>query len=228
MPIDGAVATDSDLALTIVENDALPITNEVPQYANFEQMVEHGTSWRPDPEETPAFYELNGARAPRVITPENAYLIYDMMRDVIRRGTGRRARELGRPDLAGKTGTSNDRRDAWFSGFNGDIVATAWVGFDQDRSLGAGEEGSRTALPIWKNFMATALAGTNKAELQRPTGIITARIVPESGLVAPAGYQGAIFELFREGHVPEVDAGDTGTVFIPGEVATADDEEDIF
>jgi len=150
------------------------------------------------------------------------------MRDVIQRGTGRRARALGRPDLAGKTGTSNDRRDAWFSGFNGDIVATAWVGFDQDRSLGAGEEGSRTALPMWKYFMETALAGTKDATIDRPPGIITARIVPETGLVAPAGYEGAIFELFREGHVPEVDDGPTGGVFTPGEVATAVDEEEIF
>ena len=98
--------------------------------------------------------------APRVISPENAFLIYDMMRDVIRRGTGRRARDLGRADIAGKTGTSNERRDAWFSGFNGALVATAWVGFDQERSLGAREEGGQTALPMWKYFMARALRRT--------------------------------------------------------------------
>jgi len=197
-------------------------------------MVKHGIAWRPTLSESPGFFGLTGETAQRVITAENAFLIYDMMRDVIRRGTGRRARALNRPDLAGKTGTSNDRRDAWFSGFNADIVATAWVGFDQDRTLGAGEEGSRTALPIWKDFMATALAGTNEAYLPRPSGLITARIVPATGLVAPAGYDGAIFELFREGHVPEMDAGDTGGVFEPGEsdpgeyVTTGEDEEDIF
>jgi len=202
---------------------------EVPRYRNFDAMARHGLSWRPRPEETPQFFTMADPQAPRVITAENAYLIYDMMRDVIRRGTGRRARELGRPDLAGKTGTSNDRRDAWFSGFNGDIVATAWVGFDQDRSLGAGEEGGRTALPVWKDFMSTALAGTGDATIERPAGIITARIVPETGLVAPAGYAGAIFELFREGHVPEVDEGETGAIFVPGELVTVgEDEEDIF
>jgi len=210
------------------------IPDEVPNYASFDAMVEHGLGWRPTVTESPRYYGLIGETAPRVLPAENAYLIYDMMRDVIRRGTGRRARALNRPDLAGKTGTSNDRRDAWFSGFNADIVATAWVGFDQDRSLGAGEEGSRTALPIWKDFMATALAGTKEAMLPRPSGLITARIVPETGLVAPAGYDGAIFELFREGRVPEMDAGNTGSVFEPDEsdpgeyVTTGEDEEDIF
>ncbi|MFW2405394.1 MAG: penicillin-binding protein 1A [Gammaproteobacteria bacterium] len=204
------------------------IVDEVPRYRDFDAMVQHGLAWRPTAEEAPYFVGAAVNQAPRVITAENAYLVYDMMRDVIQRGTGRRARELGRADIAGKTGTSNDRRDAWFSGFNGDIVATAWVGFDQDRSLGAGEEGGRTALPVWKEFMATALAGTKDATLARPSGIITARIVPESGLVAPAGYQGAIFELFREGQVPEIDASESGSMFIPGEFATADDEEEIF
>jgi penicillin-binding protein 1A len=205
------------------------IDDEVPFYESFDAMVDSGLNWRPTYAQTPNFLGVSDGQAPRIITAENAYLIYDMMRDVIQRGTGRRARELGRPDLAGKTGTSNDRRDAWFSGYNGDIVATAWVGFDQDRSLGAGEEGSRTALPIWKYFMKAALAGTASAEIPRPTGIITARIVPESGLVAPAGYDGAIFELFREGNVPEMDQGDAGPNFTPGDLpGTIDDDEGIF
>lgn len=220
------VATEGSPTLPEEKPEAV---SEVPAYRSFDEMSRHGLAWRPTVDEAPLFYETAYDPAPRAITAENAYLIYDMMRDVIRRGTGRRARELGRPDLAGKTGTSNDRRDAWFSGFNGDIVATAWVGFDQDRSLGAGEEGSRTALPIWKDFMASALDGTENGEIARPTGIITARIVPETGLVAPAGYSAAIFELFRDGHVPETDEGETGGVFAPGEVVTAgEEEEDIF
>jgi penicillin-binding protein 1A len=228
--------TDSGLeAVAAAADPQQPlIPSEVPRYESFDAMVEDGLAWRPTVTEAPRFYGLIGETAPRVLPAENAYLIYDMMRDVIRRGTGRRARALNRPDLAGKTGTSNDRRDAWFSGFNGDIVATAWVGFDQDRSLGAGEEGGRTALPIWKDFMEIALAGTAEAMLPRPPGIITARIVPETGLVAPADYDGAIFELFREGRVPEMDTGDTGSVFGPGEsdpgefITTGEDEEDIF
>jgi penicillin-binding protein 1A len=191
-------------------------------------MIEHGLKWRPTAEETPAFFAAADKPPERAITPENAYLIYDMMRDVIQRGTGRRARELGRRDLAGKTGTSNDRRDAWFSGYNGDLVATAWVGFDQDRSLGAGEEGSRTALPIWKYFMKDALAETRDATIPRPPGIITARIVPETGLVAPAGYSGAIFELFREGHVPDQQPSDAGTSIDFTGGGDGLDDEDIF
>ena len=233
--LDSADAdTDSEADNSDAEDLGRRAPDEVPPYTSFDAMVKHGIAWRPTLSESPGFFGLTGETAQRVITAENAFLIYDMMRDVIRRGTGRRARALNRPDLAGKTGTSNDRRDAWFSGFNADIVATAWVGFDQDRTLGAGEEGSRTALPIWKDFMATALAGTNEAYLPRPSGLITARIVPATGLVAPAGYDGAIFELFREGHVPEMDAGDTGGVFEPGEsdpgeyVTTGEDEEDIF
>jgi len=143
------------------------------------------------------------AGAPRVISAQNAFLINDMMQDVVRRGTGRRAyRELGRADLAGKTGTSNDRRDAWFAGFNGDIVAAAWVGFDQERSLGNYEEGGRTALPMWIYFMREAANSLPLHVMERPPGIVDARINPDTGLVAGAG-QGSVFEKFRVGHVPE-------------------------
>jgi penicillin-binding protein 1A len=148
-----------------------------------------------------------GQTAPRAITPENAYIMYDMMRDVIRRGTGRRALALGRDDLAGKTGTSNDRRDAWFSGFNGSLVATAWVGFDQERSLGNREEGSRTALPMWIYFMAEALKGQPPAPLPRPPGIIMARISPETGQFSPFG----VFELFRESDLARIAAQSRAT-----------------
>lgn len=213
--------------IDIMHADTDPVfDDEVPNYEDVAEMAAHGLKWRPNPDEAPIFLSGTANQAMRVITPENAYLIYDMMREVIRRGTGRRARDLGRPDLAGKTGTSNDRRDAWFSGFNGDLVATAWVGFDQDRSLGAGEEGSRTALPIWKYFMADALENTSSALIPRPSGIITARIIPESGLIAPAGYNGAIFELFREGHVPALHADGTGARTGLGEFDNMDDDSE--
>jgi penicillin-binding protein 1A len=142
--------------------------------------------------------------APPAISRQNAWLVADMMRDVVRRGTGRRAMTLGRNDLSGKTGTTNDRRDAWFSGFNADIVATAWVGFDQERPLGAREEGSRTALPMWIEFMRAALDGVPDHTLPKPPGLVTARISPESGELARPGEDGAIFETFRVGHVPEL------------------------
>ncbi len=170
--------------------------DEVPAYGSAAQMITHGASWRPTPEETPAFFR-GTRRAPRVISAENAFLVYDMMRDVIRRGTGRGALSLGRADLGGKTGTSNERRDAWFSGFNGALVATAWVGFDQERSLGNREEGGQTALPMWKYFMARALWRAPEKPLAQPATLISARISPVTGLLARAGEAGAVFELFR-------------------------------
>jgi len=228
IPTDKMPLTDSPDEMPETEDlsSATAVDDEVPDYRDVDEMMVHGLEWRPTTEETPRFLSQASNQAPRVITAENAYLIYDMMRDVIQRGTGRRARELGRPDLAGKTGTSNDRRDAWFSGYNGDLVATAWVGFDQDRSLGAGEEGSRTALPMWKYFMQGALAEAPDALIPQPSGIVTVRIVPESGLVAPAGYQGAIFELFREGHIPDLHTDDTRQFMNQGDMETAEDDEE--
>ncbi|NNM61533.1 MAG: penicillin-binding protein 1A [Steroidobacteraceae bacterium] len=146
--------------------------------------------------------------APQVIRPQVAYLLADMMKDVIRHGTGVRARVLGRDDVAGKTGTTNDHRDAWFSGFNGDIVATVWVGFDQDRSLGPGEEGGTTAVPIWTYFMHQALAGMPLRNVPLPDGIVTARINPQTGLLASADDPNAIMEKFIEGNLPKPETGD--------------------
>ncbi len=140
--------------------------------------------------------------APRVISAANAYLMTDLMRDVIRRGTARRALALKRDDIAGKTGTTNDRRDTWFSGFNADIVATAWIGFDQERSLGAGEEGGHTALPMWVYFMGEALAGRPEHRLPQPEGIVSARISATTGELARGSDPDAVFELFLAGKLP--------------------------
>lgn len=176
---------------------------EVPAYRDAAEMMAAASEWRPDYTETPAFWAERN-QAERIISPQNAYIVYDMMRDVITRGTGRRARELGRSDIAGKTGTSNDRRDAWFSGYNTDIVGIAWVGFDDDaRSLGAGEEGSRTALPMWKDFMSVALAGTAEAPLETPPGLVTVRISKSTGQAVLAGAD-AMFELYRAGNEPQL------------------------
>ena len=140
--------------------------------------------------------------AKRIISAQNAYLINDMMQDVVRRGTGVAAyRELGRQDLAGKTGTTNDRRDAWFAGFNGDLVAAAWVGFDEERSLGRYEQGAATALPIWIDFMRQAMQGVSHHTLEQPPGIVDVRINPASGLIAAIN-AGSIFEKFRIDHIP--------------------------
>jgi penicillin-binding protein 1A len=143
--------------------------------------------------------------APQVIRPQVAYLLADMMADVIRRGTGVRARALGRDDVAGKTGTTNDHHDAWFSGFNGDLVATVWTGFDSERSLGDGEEGGRVAVPIWTYFMRDALAGAPRRTVPVPDGIVTVRIAPDTGLIASADNPSAILEKFIEGNLPQAE-----------------------
>ncbi len=142
-------------------------------------------------------------QAPLVIRPENTWLMTDMMRDVIRRGTARRALALGRDDIAGKTGTTNNHHDAWFGGFTPKLVATVWVGFDDERSLGAGEEGGRTAVPIWTYFMLQAMQGAADQRLPMPNGLVSVRISPTTGELAGSDDPNAIFETFIEGHLPQ-------------------------
>ncbi|RME33660.1 MAG: penicillin-binding protein 1A, partial [Gammaproteobacteria bacterium] len=114
--------------------------------------------------------------AEQVIDPRNGWIMYTILQDVIRKGTGRKARVLGRGDLAGKTGTTNDQVDAWFSGFNRRIVATGWVGYDDSRPMGRLETGARAALPMWIEFMRTALEGMPESPLPQPEGIVSVRI----------------------------------------------------
>lgn len=113
-----------------------------------------------------------GKTAPRVIDPRNAWLMTSMLRDVVRSGTGRRAMSLGRNDLAGKTGTTNDYIDAWFCGYNADVAAVAWLGFSQPKKLGRGETGGSAALPIWIDYMKVALKGMPEHDYERPDGLI--------------------------------------------------------
>lgn len=141
-------------------------------------------------------------RAPRAISAANAWLMTDMMREVITRGTGRRALALGRNDLAGKTGTTNEARDTWFNGYNRSLVASVWVGFDQSQPLGEGEEGSRTAVPIWVDFMRGALAGTPQRGWPMPEGLVQARVSPATGELASVDDPSGIFETFLADRMP--------------------------
>ncbi len=155
-------------------------------------------------------------RAPRIISAANAWLMNDILGDAVRRGTGRGAMVLGRNDLSGKTGTTNDERDTWFNGFNRRLVASVWVGFDQSTPLGEGEQGARTAVPIWVIYMREALRGTPDVPRPRPAGLITARISTETGKLLPEGASGGIDETFLADHLPEAaapgdTAADTGT-----------------
>ena len=159
--------------------------------------------------------------APRVISPQNVWIMDDMMADVITRGTGIRAATLHRKDISGKTGTTNEVKDTWFNGFNRHIVATVWVGFDQERPLGEGEEGSRTAVPIWINFMREALRGQPDRARPLPPGLVSLRISPRTGTLAGANDADAIYETFMEDHLPPAannanSPPGTGTQSVPG------------
>jgi penicillin-binding protein 1A len=114
---------------------------------------------------------------------------------------------LGRPDLAGKTGTTNDQMDGWFSGFNHALAVTAWVGFDQLQPLGRGETGGRAALPMWIDYMAVALKGVPVKKQEPPEGLVTVRIDPQTGLLASSGQHDAIFETFMVENVPQGGSG---------------------
>jgi penicillin-binding protein 1A len=169
--------------------------------------------------------------APAVITPANAFVMTDMMVDVIQRGTAQLARSLGRLDLAGKTGTTNDRRDAWFVGFNADLTAATWIGFDQERSLGEQEEGARTALPMWVHFMDEALRDRPEHRQPEPPGVVRMWVSRTTGAPAAAGEFGAVFETFLAGHSPQsggvLDAGFTAGIDAES-VEPASNEESIF
>jgi penicillin-binding protein 1A len=159
--------------------------------------------------------------APRAISPQNLWIMDDMMADVITRGTGVRAATLHRKDISGKTGTTNEVKDTWFNGFNRNIVASVWVGFDQERPLGEGEEGSRTAVPIWTNFMREALRGQPDRPRPQPPGLVSLRVSPKTGALAAAGDADAIYEIFMQDHLPPAtSAGNappgTGPQNVPG------------
>lgn len=141
--------------------------------------------------------------AQQVVDPENIWIMNSIMRDVVLHGTARRALELKRKDLSGKTGTTNDQRDAWFSGFNSEIVAISWVGFDKFLPLGGAETGSKAALPIWIDYMRTALEGMPESIMERPAGLVFARIDPETGKPAAPGNTNAIFEVFSSRNIPD-------------------------
>lgn len=140
--------------------------------------------------------------AEQIIDERTAYIMTSMLQDVIRRGTGRRAMALGRNDLAGKTGTTNESKDSWFSGYNADYVTTVWAGFDQPESLGRNEYGGTVALPIWMNYMGPVLKDRPNHAPKEPKGILTLRVDPVSGRAASPSTPDAYFEVFKSEDSP--------------------------
>ncbi len=144
-------------------------------------------------------------QAEQTMEPRVNYLMNSILQDVVLRGTGSKALKLGRRDLAGKTGTTNDQKDAWFNGYHPDLVTTTWVGFDQLKPLGNAETGSKAALPIWIDFMGRALAGVPEKRLPRPEGLVTVKINAETGAAATDLDKDTIFEIFRADKAPVPD-----------------------
>ena len=131
-----------------------------------------------------------------------AWLMNSMLQDVVRRGTGHMANRLGRRDLAGKTGTTNEQMDAWFSGYSGGVVTSTWAGFDQNQKLGRREYGGSVALPMWIDYMRVATQNRPERHFEQPDNIVTVRIDPDSGQLAGPGQANAIFEYFRNDNAP--------------------------
>ncbi|MBV8852209.1 MAG: peptidase, partial [Sinobacteraceae bacterium] len=181
---------------------------------------------------------LRGGRGPlppeqlaeRVISPQNAYIMTDMMADVIkgRGGTGARARSLGRNDIAGKTGTTNEAKDTWFNGFTPNLVASVWVGYDQERPLGEHEEGARTALPIWMHFMHEALRAVPDKRRPMPDGLVTLRVSAQTGALVSAENPDGIMEVFMADHLPGAATTEEGNPMAQSAEETQSSSEPIF
>ena len=150
-----------------------------------------------------------GDESLRVIDARNAFVMDSMLHDVVRYGTAARAMSLGRKDLAGKTGTTNDLVDAWFAGYQPTLTAIAWIGFDQPRKLGNNETGSAAALPIWMNYMSKALVGVDEMFQQVPQGVVSVNVNPDTGLAASEGKTSEYFyrEYIPPAQKPEAPAG---------------------
>jgi penicillin-binding protein 1A len=149
-------------------------------------------------------YSVDGSVlfATPVISPETSYIITNLMESVVTSGTGQRAKALGRP-VAGKTGTTNDMKDAWFIGYVPQLVAGVWVGYDQERSLGAGGSGGQAAAPIWTGFMSQALANIPQQPFVPPPDVSFVSINPRTGLLARQGEPNSIMECFESGTEPK-------------------------
>ncbi len=168
-----------------------------------------------------------GADAERAIDPRNAFIMTTILRDVVRFGTGARAMQLKRQDLAGKTGTTNDQVDAWFTGFNSGLVAIAWIGFDQPRSMGGAETGAQAALPIWMSYMGKVLKGVPEEDLVVPEGVASVKINPQNGLRAGDGEDG-IPEYFYQENVPAEQRGFLGNLFGGGGKSAEEVKDQLF
>jgi penicillin-binding protein 1A len=200
-----------ELSLALGANTVTPI-EMANAYATFAAGGQHG--------DTRLITALGSQAIPTApleqdVRAETAYIMVSLLRSVVEAGTARAAGlKLQRP-AAGKTGTSNGSRDAWFIGFTPELLAAVWVGFDDGKSLGHGEAGGRTALPLWIDFMVKAMAGRPVRDFSQPPGVVVVQIDPATGLLPAPGAEG-VNEVFLEGTAPNENA------VAPGEQANPD------
>lgn len=161
-----------------------------------------------------------GTTAERVVDPRNTFIMTSILRDVARIGTAAKARELGRYDLAGKTGTTNNLVDAWFAGYNPTQVAVAWIGFDQPRTLGNQETGGHAALPMWISYMGKVLQGVPDEPYPVPPGVVQAKINPTTGLRVDED-QGGLYEYFYQEFLPPMESSGVSNILDGEEPAPA-------
>ena len=201
--------------LTVCRGCDQAAETEMPDELSMEEILEA------DDTETPSL-----PAAPRIMEARANFVINSILRDVITKGTGRRALVLKRSDIAGKTGTTNGPMDAWFSGYNADVVTSTWVGFDNYTPLGRREFGGTAALPIWIDFMRQALRDSPERQRPVPPGLVSVRIDPDTGLLANPDQANAIFEYFPEEDIPGELGNDSGEN--PGSQGTDGLVRDIF
>ncbi|MDB6142783.1 MAG: penicillin-binding protein [Pseudomonas sp.] len=179
------------------------------------------------PATTPAATDPQApAVAERIVDGRTTFILNSMLEDVIKKGTGRRALSMNRPDIAGKTGTTNESKDAWFTGYNADYITTVWTGFDQPESLGRTEFGGTVALPIWMNYMSAALKDKPPHTQAEPEGILSLRVDPVSGRAATPATPNAYFELFKSEDTPP-SVNELGGGAAPGSPLPADESAPI-
>ena len=209
LPID-TLPNDTTLADNPVDKDLVPGIDQIPSSDN---LLDAQDQWD----------DLTPIQAPRVIDERIAYIMHTMLQDVIKKGTGRRARILKRNDLAGKTGTTNEAADTWFNGYGGGLATTVWVGFSNHTPLGANAYGSNLPLPIWIDVMGTAFEGRPEAKRAQPPGVVTLKIDPKTGKPASPGQSSAIFEYFLREFAPQENAsGDASKPNDEGEIRAVD------
>ena len=201
-PLTACKLCPSPLELTPVVNNEDEATDFIaPISAGIEINSPAGSLEQPVPANDLAD-QVTQNHAPWAVSRENAFLMTSMLQEVIRSGTGRKARSLGRSDIGGKTGTTNDQQDAWFSGFGPGVETTVYIGFDKPTPMGRKEVGGRAALPVWIDYMKVALDGVPETLPEIPVGIVPAYINKQTGKQVPQGHPQAVLEYFMAGQEP--------------------------